>query len=399
MRRATQLILLFSLVLILAACGRSEPEADPTATTEVAPAATNTPVPTDTPVPEPTATDTPVAAESNSGAESDEGSAAEVAGEEVAAESAYASPSSVLDSFRSRGNLNISSTFEDGTTMAQQMVLEGAYVKPVGSEGEGDESIVLDVTEGETQESLAIYKVGENVFINTEGEWLTLGRDQAEMFTMMADIFSGLMEEFAVGMDRATNLGTENVNGIDATHFLIDDPAIFIEGVGELGETEEIDEVDMNVWVANDGNYILKYQIQATVTGATEFDDEGNEVTANQTIDWSFEIYDIGQVAAIELPEDAPEPGVVNIPGFAEGEFPLPEGAELRTSILGAEVVSTLPEAEISQFYQDALTDLGWEVDGAVGFFEATKGEDSFSYFIQVDEETGGTTVQILSSQ
>ncbi len=414
MTRKQRMIALFVVLLLavtLAACGGDE-EPEPTDTPVPAAAApTDTPVPpTDTPVP-PTntpapPTDTPAATSppaAEGGQTSGEGSgAATETGNEAPAESSgslYASPGEVLNSFRSRGSFAMSSTVAEAPAEQQVVQLEGAYVAADHAYG-SDEYVSMTVEQGDTTQTIAIYKVGDSVLVNSEGEWITVGRDNAGMFTLMADVFTNMMGEVIVNMDEATNLGEEAINGVQAVHYQVNDPEVFKRMAQITGEEEGvIESVDVNVWVATDGNYVVKYAIQASVTGVSITDDAGNNVLADQTVDWSFEIYDINSPdIAIVLPEDAPEPGVIVIPGFAEGEFPLPEGAKIEMSMFGMpQISSDLSEQELIDFYQQALTDLGWTFEGSMGFYQVSKGETSFTMWFSTDTETGKTTIQVIT--
>lgn len=396
------LLLILALVFLLAACGRGGGE-DPAPTDPPAAAAesaTDTPAPpTDTPAP-PTdtpapPTDTPEPAPTDA---PEEEPAAR--GEGETADSGYSSASETLDSFRTRGSLAIVSTLPDGSERSQTMTLEGAFVTTDDEYG-SDEFFQMDVVEEGLTQSIAIYKIGGNVSVFSDGEWITVGRDQAGMFTIMADIFTGLMDEFATGIAQAEDLGTETVNGIEATRYRINDPEVFRQVTQfdeeEVETSEEINSVEMNIWVAQEGDYVLKYSIIADVSGATEFDETGNEILVDQSVDWTFELYDPNAPVEIALPADAPEPGVVEIPGFAEGEFPLPAGAEISQGILGVEVRSDLPQDEFVQFYTDALPALGWSFEGDFGFYEVTKDDVTFNMFISTDDDSGQTVAQIFS--
>lgn len=411
MQKRSLLTLLVVLLLAvgLAGCGGDE-EPEPTDTpVPVVAAPTDTPVPpTDTPVPP---TDTPVPPTNTpepTSPPAEEGGQASSGGESGGAEasaaetqSAYASPSDVLKSFRSRGTFAMTSTYADGSTEQQVMQFEGAFVAADNAYG-SDEYVAITVNEGDVPQSMTIYKVGDNVFVNSEGEWITVGRDNSGMFTMMADIFTSMMSEVIVNMDEAQNLGEEAINGVQAVHYRVDEPEVFKRMAQITGEQDGVIEtVAVNVWVATDGNYVVKYSIQASVTGVPTTDDAGNDVVADQTVDWSFEIYDInsGDVT-VTLPPDAPEPGVVSIPGFAEGEFPLPEGAEIEMSMFGMpQVVSDLSEEDLTAFYRQALTDLGWTFNGTMGFYEVSKDDVSFTMWISTDPETGKSTAQIITEQ
>ncbi|MBX3050905.1 MAG: hypothetical protein KF753_05490 [Caldilineaceae bacterium] len=374
-KRTLTLLLFVLLALGLAACGEDKP----TATPEPA-AATDTPVPpTDTPVP-PTNTPAPAAV-----------AAIDTPTPAAGEASSFAAPNDILKSYRTKGQFLITTTFQDGTSTSQDMQLEGAFVRTDNAYG-SDESFQMTVNESGNVEQVSIYKIGEWVSANSQGEWITVGRDNAGLFTAMSDIFTSFVDGFVLESSEADNLGDETVDGVTATHYQIQDTTIFTRMAEMAPDAEEvIDKAEMNVWVAKEGGYVVKYTVLAEVSNVMETNAAGEEVATTQSVNWSYQIYDANADITIALPADAPEPGVVSVPGFAEGEFPVPEGGKLAANMIGMpEVTSDLTQEELVKFYSDALTALGWTFSGDFGFYEVTKGDVSFSLFIDTADNGKG---------
>ncbi len=377
MKHILTLLLIGLLAVSLAACGDDEPTATPE---PQAVAATDTPVPpTATPLPP---TNTPVAAAAHP---------PNTPAAEAGAAKSFEAPSTVLDAYRTRGQFLITTTRQDTTTAVQDMALEGAFVKADNAYG-SDESFQMIIKENESVESVAIYKIGDWVSAKSQDEWITVGRDNAGLFTAMSDLFTGFVDQFVLEQDDAEKVGEESVGGQPATHYRINDIGVFQRMAQMAPDSQEVIEtVTMDVWVAKEGNYILKYSIQSEVSNVKETDASGAEVTVTQKVNWSYEIYDVNSDITIELPADAPEPGAVTIPGFAEGEFPLPEGGKLAANSIGMpEITSQLSQEELVQFYTEAFAALGWTFAGDFGFYEVKKGDVSFSMFIDVGEDGKG---------
>ncbi len=375
-QRFLSLLYILLLAVALAGCGDEEPT--PTAT----PAAALV-VATDTPVPP---TNTPLLPTSTPGAP-----ATNTPLPAVRATNNFQAPSAVLKSYRTQGQFLITTTFPDGTTDMQEMNLEGAFVKADNSYG-SNESFRMLIQEQSGEDSFEIYKIGEWASVNSEGEWITLGRDNAGLFTAMPDIFGGFVDQFVQGQADAQNLGDEDVEGVAATHYQIEDVAIFRQ-IAQIGPDSEevIEQVGMDVWVAKEGNYILKYSVQAEASNVKQTDSSGAEVLASQNVNWQYLVYDVNQDFTISLPADAPEPGAISIPGFAEGEFPLPEGAKLTANQIGMpQVTGELSQAELTKFYTDAFAAAGWSFTGDFGFYQVSKGEVNFTMFIDTDEAGKG---------
>lgn len=378
-KRILTILLVALLALGLAACGEDEPT--PTATpVPAAVAATDTPVPaTNTPIP---ATNTPAPAAA---------AATNTPAPAVSPASSFAAPNDVLKSYRTKGQFLITTTFPDGTSAEQDMQLEGAFVRADNTYG-SDESFQMTINEDGSVETVAIYKIGEWVSANSQGEWITVGRDNAGLFTAMSDIFTSFVDQFSLESEGATDLGEEMVDGVATNHYRMDDITAF-ERMAQMtpDSAEVIDTVQMDVWVAKEGGFILKYAIQATVSNVTDTDSSGAEVLTTQNVNWSYELSEVNSDIAIVLPADAPEPGTINIPGFAEGEFPVPEGGKMAANMIGMpEITSEMSQEELVTFYTDAFAALGWSFTGDFGFYEVKKGDATFSMFIDTDDSGKG---------
>ena len=386
-KRILTLLLIALLAVSLAACGEDEPT--PTATPEAATvAATDTPVPaTETPLP-PTNTPTPaLVAATNTPVPT------------ASTAPGFAAPSDILKSYRTRGQFLITTLFPDGLSTVQDMQLEGAFVRADNAYG-SDESFQMSVNESGNPENVSIYKIGDWVSANSQGEWITVGRDNAGLFTAMSDIFTSFVDEFVLEGTAADNLGDETVDGVAATHYQMQDATIFARMAQIAPDAEEvIDQAEMNVWVAKEGGYVVKYSVLAEVSNVKDTDASGTEVPTTQSVHWSYQVYDINADITIALPADAPEPGTISIPGFAEGEFPLPESGKLAANAIGMpEIASDLSQEELVAFYTDAFAALGWTFSGDFGFYEVKKGDVSFSMFIDT-AENGKGRAQIFTDQ
>lgn len=379
------LILLLSIAL-LAGCGggdSEEPTPSPTAviipnTPTAVPTPTATRVPTPTPTTEPTVTAT-------------------VDSEEAAILARiFNLPNDVLRSFRSRGALSLITTFEQDDREEEILNLEAAFVRDENEFG-FNQYFQLGVVRADVDapQTVAIYESDNVVAALHEGSWRTAQRSQA-ILSMADNPFVPPLVEFSTGLSEAEEVGLETVEGVEAIHFRSRDPQLFLRVAGlDMSEGQEVESVQMDIWIAADGAYILSYEMTATINDAVDFDDAGEQVRVDQEILWTFEVYAIDSEITIEIPEDAPEPSAAAVPGFDEGSFPLPNGAEMKVNIFGqAEIITTLSEDEVVNFYQQKLVELGWKIEGNFGLYEATKDNVSFSLAMITDDQ-GRTKVQI----
>jgi hypothetical protein len=161
-------------------------------------------------------------------------------------------------------------------------------------------------------------------------------------------------------------------------------------GMGELSKAEG------ELWVAVKGDFVAKYTVHAEGKGLSLGEELGYGTT-----DMLYEISDVGAKIVIEPPAG----GEAAIAGFAAGEFPLPEDAEMSMSSPGFSIFATaLPVAEVLEFYEAGLAKLGWSKDGEtiMGDFASlsfSKGAQQVDLMISADEESGKTQIMVTSPE
>ena len=211
-----------------------------------------------------------------------------------------------------------------------------------------------------------------------------------------------LAASFLRVQEEAELVGSEEIGGAPARHYRIADPALFgdlfaqspAQGAGTVTALR------FDVWVAEPQGYVVRYDFRLEVTGARVLDAHFQEVAADQVVTWSYELLEVDGDLALNWPEDAPLPGMIEAPGFAPGEFPIPPDTEVVSTYVGIpELVSTRPLEEVSRFYEEQLAALGWTVEGAYGLYTCSKDGVSFQLLITEEEATGGSRVSILPAE
>jgi hypothetical protein len=185
---------------------------------------------------------------------------------------------------------------------------------------------------------------------------------------------------FLTGVIGAEQAGTETVNGVAANRYTFDARAL-----GQADLAQSIGEV----WVAADGGYVVRYVL--TRTGNAEYFGLGIEGTAT----WVYDLTDVDQPLAVELPSDCPS-GMVDAPLLAD--------AGNVVNVPGLLTFSTLaPLPEAVAFYQEQLSVLGWqqapdpllnETTAVIDFVRA--GEE---LLLVVTAGEGGTNIQLALSR
>jgi hypothetical protein len=177
-----------------------------------------------------------------------------------------------------------------------------------------------------------------------------------------------------IGADKA---GTETVNNVAADHYTFDERAL--GGLGLVKSTGEM-------WVATDGGYIVRYLLRTK--GDAGYFGKGIE----GTLTWDYEVTDVNQPVAIQLPVDCPA-GIVTAPQ-------LPDATNVR-SVPGMLTYDTSTKlADAAAFYQKQIPGLGWTplgnpaIDDTTAFLDFTQGDQEMTIIITAGD--GGTKVSIL---
>ncbi len=390
------LITILSLALLLAACGGSEAE-QPTDTggEKAVAAATNIPVPeaTDTPMPEPTDTPEPVPTDTPVTEPADTPEP-----EEESDISTRNRMEELFDSFRSRGNFGTSIRYANGETEEQSMTFEMEWVN-VDNEYGGDMSMVMTGFGHEDEgsfDSMAIYSVGDTMAMNVGGEWMSSPRDPSD-FNDMPTMFQN-PEDFTDNLDDLDRVGKETVNGFKTVHYRFEDSSFFgmLFSEEDLDPAENLDTVSGDIWVAEDGEWVVKMVYEIEGKDIPDDGDQGDLEFIDMS--WEFEVYEVNSIDSIELPDDAPEPGEASVPGFEAGEFPIPADTTMQGGFGGVYVLeSALSEEEVNAFYDDELTALGWTKEEG---FMPIWSKDGVNITLMIGPgESGGTSIMIMAEE
>lgn len=207
--------------------------------------------------------------------------------------------------------------------------------------------------------------------------------------------FTSMMQpdQFLNDLGNTKYEGDETINGIPTRHYSFDKLAM----TGT--DLSEIDEADGHVYIAQDGDFLVRMVVDAT--GKIDLFDEGMTEDGQMHIEINLTNVDVPVEAAI--PEAcAAEDGSV---GGVNSEFPLLEDASEVTSFAGVLSYQTaLPVEDILAFYDDALAAEGWVKDEASSFvadgsglISYTRDDETLSVTISPNETGGGNYVILLS--
>lgn len=183
------------------------------------------------------------------------------------------------------------------------------------------------------------------------------------------DIIGGLENLHRVRPD-------ETVNGISCRHYTFDESAMFWAGFTS---------VEGEVWVAVDGEYVVRYVMQADGTDPT-LQKEGH-------VEWEYEVRDINASITIE-----PPPGC----GTAESDLPIMPDAADKTTMSGMVMYESASAFDdVLAFYQEQMPANGWSDTGdtftAPGSAMLSYTKDERTATVTLTGEDGAVSVMIMS--
>jgi hypothetical protein len=176
-------------------------------------------------------------------------------------------------------------------------------------------------------------------------------------------------------------LGTDNINGVPAQHYAVDIKNLTALGAYTNGKSE--------VWIAQPGNFVVKYSFEAT--GKDAFFSSGSDTEG--TMQWTYELKSVNQPIVIEPPKDC---------GGAPDDIPTMADATDQ-SAFGTMSTYSSPSAfdDVVNFYNKEMVAKGWTAkEGGMstdGFAQLmfTKDKRSASVMITADKDKNITSVVV----
>jgi hypothetical protein len=182
----------------------------------------------------------------------------------------------------------------------------------------------------------------------------------------------------------AQRVGNETVNGIPTVHYKLDVSSL--QTLGYLNGNGD-------VWVAESGNYVVKYVFQAT--GSDKL--FGGSSTSEGAIKWDYEVSDVNQPITIQAPADC---------GGTAEDIPVMADAQDPASFGSMSTYSTPSKFEdVVAFYEKEMPNKGWkEAEGGMSADNLsqknyTKDGRNVQVMITGDSSGGKTMVMITEEK
>ena len=182
------------------------------------------------------------------------------------------------------------------------------------------------------------------------------------------------------GLEGAKYAGRETVNGIRTKHYTYDKIAFTLLGA---------DSVSGEVWVADDGGYMVKEVLAWEGSGGpftSQTEDKGKGT-------WTWELTDVNEPITIEPPEECLSPA-------GQADLPvLPDAQSRMQSPMGTQYASKTSVADAVKFYQAEMPAAGWQPEdeptimGEIAMLSYVKDDQKVSIMITGDGEGGSMVI------
>lgn len=180
-------------------------------------------------------------------------------------------------------------------------------------------------------------------------------------------------------------LGTETVNGVATLHYAVD--------LSNYATSASLTNATSEVWVAQPGNYVVKYIFEGTGQDVVF----GQTAKTTGTMRWTYDLTNINQPLTIKPPDNC---------GGAE-DIPLMADAQDKSSFGGMTTYSSPSKLEdVVAFYQKEMIANGWQaqeggtsVPGTMATLDFTKDKRTVQILITFDQDKQTTTVLITVQQ
>lgn len=372
------------IAALLSACGGGEATATlvPTRQPVVAPTSTAVKQPTEA---EPTSTsaeEPPTAEPTATSAE--QPPAVEPTATSLPEPTDETSPTGILGDLLDLGSININPE-EMGEDTLQSYRLRATWSvvpKPGSTEVASDATMEIAHTSDPLAEQFSMMsgdepgfstiRIGDTMWFQADDQWIEVSSD--DMASSMEETLFSLNQATAGLGGDAELVGSEEVNGIAARHYSFDETLPGMN-LGIYGK------IKGDVWVAEDGDYTVKYVYSA------ENDDA--------TYQWDWEVFDINEPLTIEPPADAQG---------ARSDIPLMPDAANRSSFGPMTAYESESDAAaVIDFYREQMPGQGWtynEGESTISemFNTLSFTKEDVTVTIMVTPNDGGGTAVIIQA-
>ncbi len=319
---------------------------------------------------------------------------------------------STFNSYRANISISFEGEDRDGNPSSGSIMMLTEYIKDPKATHTLMKMEGTTAGEDDGSVQMEIYVVdGMSYTYMEEFGWMSMPADDSMNEGFLT--YDDLMSDFDLPKNAKRSLLPQDVNGISTWHYTFDKEDITKEMIDVT-----IEDANGEVWVARDGGYPVKMEIEIKGKDISNDPDTG---FANGLMKISYELKDVNQNFTIEVPEEALA-GSNNIDAPMGGgndgnetggagvdvlKLPLPDDAEVQFSMAGMLNYATSSSVEnVADFYKEKLAAAGWQADDMAAFLieedsamlSFTKDNAQLSVIIS-KEDDGKVNVSLIGSE
>ena len=287
-----------------------------------------------------------------------------------------------LNSYKTAFTMSFEGKDKDGKPVASDLNFEEAYqkdppAKSTKSSGLGASSAAANLADN----TIETIEVGGKSYLIL-GTTCTAS-DSSEAPTATSNFSpSGMMG----GVKSSQLVGTDNVNGVSAKHYVLDVASLVTLGAYSNAKGE--------AWIADQGNFVVKYTFEATGQNALFGGSTGTE----GTIKWDYEVTSINQPVNITAPKNC---------GGAAEDIPTMADATDKFATSGMSTYKSASDLKtVVDFYKKGMQANGWKSTDenavstdAMASLTYTKDNRTVTILLTFDDSSKTTSVVITEQK
>ncbi len=301
-----------------------------------------------------------------------------------------------LDSYRAITTWSSKGKDSEGKNLETSTEITMEYTKEPPAQHMAMSTSSTNADQTNDVQSFDMYQIGTDMYMSSgeDGTWMRVQQDELPIDPSFAGLSGG---QFFTNLEDLKRVRPDqNINGIDSRHYTYDERVLGMLFGSATGDVT----AEGDVWIAKDGGYVTKYVVTIEVKNGS-----GDILAPTMTEGTSTLAWELQEVNSKDLKIELPKEAVAGatLAGFDEA-FPTPEGSSVQASSGDFAMIQTdLTVEEVTKFYEDTLSKLGWTKDdsssgefGGMTSLSFAKDGVQLSVMITADEDSGKT--QIMAS-
>ncbi|HZK61290.1 MAG TPA: hypothetical protein VFC41_04385 [Anaerovoracaceae bacterium] len=290
-----------------------------------------------------------------------------------------------LQSYRSQLVIDLNGKDENGDSINET----NRFLQEINNDQKSSHLAILNESNGNITQNIEVYSNESNYYFldvskKESGLSCSIMTDTLGIGEMMNNFNLIQSSEMFKGLENGELIqADEMVNGIKSDHYQISNVSL---------SNSIVTKDPADVWVAQDGGYVVRFIGKGE--GVTTSLTVGATVTGEIT--WQYELTDINQISAIEIPQIC-----LDATQNAQQDLPILDNP-VELNVLGQIISykSTESSEQAANFYKEKMSNLGYAITSDLsysGLYNLIFTKDGKNVNISIfDEDDGGSSIMII---